>query len=493
MTQLVRIHSVIAAMSLSVAVATSATAQTTGQSTGTPDARQSIAGTSVTGDTGLWQVPTGNVLPVKKWTFSFARINEHDGQGFTNVSNFPLAFAFGVASHVEVFGSWTVLSRLDRDTNPLFFVSDPSAAKGTGGGLTVNYPYDRKSWVGDAQGDVRIGGKFSVTPNSAPVGFAVRPMVKFGVGSKTKGASTGQTDFEIDGILSRSMAKADITGYAGYLTRSNPSGYTLTNGLRYGIGAGLPMGSSRAVVFSLELYGEKYSDNTVTAPSGIVAPDGSIVPVVSSVNSPVYVGLGVTWRATSGFFLGIAGEWNLNVPPRNKAVILGTSGGFTNASSSDKGFEVRLGYRPGSGEKPAPVPRSKTPPPAPTPAPPPPAPAPTPAPPPPAPTPAPAPPPRANRPPSVTANCDPCTVEVGRTSTISADAQDPDGDPLTYQWTSPSGTLANARSRQTTWTAPLTTGPVRVTMSVDDGHGGVVTTSVTINVVAAGATTLKFE
>jgi outer membrane protein OmpA-like peptidoglycan-associated protein len=82
---------------------------------------------------------------------------------------------------------------------------------------------------------------------------------------------------------------------------------------------------------------------------------------------------------------------------------------------------------------------------------------------------------------------------VGKTTTVNADAQDPDGDPLTYQWTAPSGTFGNARSRQTTWTAPLTPGPVRLTTSVDDGHGGLVTAGTTIEVVAAGATSLAFE
>ena len=52
--------------------------------------------------------------------------------------------------------------------------------------------------------------------------------------------------------------------------------------------------------------------------------------------------------------------------------------------------------------------------------------------PPPPPPPPPAPP--QNRPPTVKARCEPCTVEVGKSSTVTADAQDPDGDTLTYKW-----------------------------------------------------------
>jgi outer membrane protein OmpA-like peptidoglycan-associated protein len=74
---------------------------------------------------------------------------------------------------------------------------------------------------------------------------------------------------------------------------------------------------------------------------------------------------------------------------------------------------------------------------------------------------------------------------VGRSSTISADAQDPDGDPLTYQWTAPTGSIAAPTSRQTTWTAPQQTGPVPVTVAVSDGRGGSARDTATIQVIAA--------
>ena len=76
-----------------------------------------------------------------------------------------------------------------------------------------------------------------------------------------------------------------------------------------------------------------------------------------------------------------------------------------------------------------------------------------------------------NRPPTVRRACDPCTVEVGKTSTVSADAQDPDGDALTYRWSAPTGSFTNPTNRQTPWTAPMVGRPGPATVTVDDGKG----------------------
>ena len=91
------------------------------------------------------------------------------------------------------------------------------------------------------------------------------------------------------------------------------------------------------------------------------------------------------------------------------------------------------------------------------------------------------------------ANCDPCRVEVGRTAVVSADAQDPDGDPLTYAWKAGAGSLATASARQSNWTAPNTPGTVTFTVTVSDGKGGTASANVTIEVVAPPKKEYSFE
>jgi outer membrane protein OmpA-like peptidoglycan-associated protein len=74
-----------------------------------------------------------------------------------------------------------------------------------------------------------------------------------------------------------------------------------------------------------------------------------------------------------------------------------------------------------------------------------------------------------------------------------ADASDPDGDTLSYLWSTPAGSLANRSDRQTPWTAPMQEGPVPVTITVNDGKGGTATDAVTIQVIRPAVKEFVFE
>ncbi|MEO8483839.1 MAG: OmpA family protein [Acidobacteriota bacterium] len=436
------------------------------------------ATTTTSGTTGIWFVPTGEVLPARQWSFSFYRTNIDDGQGFSDVSTFPATVAYGIGNRAELFGSWNTVTRIDRDTRPLFFPSTEGGAEaGTGGGILVDYPFVRQQWIGNKRGDFTVGGKVNLLATmNKPVALAIRGMVKLPVGDKDSGASTGKADFQVDGIVSTSNAVAELSGYGGVIVRGNPSGYDLTNGMRWGVGAAFPQRYNLGFRASAELFGEHYFDNTITSPAGQFGSDGSVVPTTTRLRSPAVASLGLTWQAPNGFFIGGAASWNLHMKNRDDAqcapgtVCAGTT--FPATPKDDKGLQIRIGFHPGvrrPAASPAPTmaqaPTTAAAPVNQAPA--------TPA--------APAQP--QNRPPTVKAACDPCTVEVGRTSTISADAQDPDGDPLTYQWTTPTGTIASPTTRQSLWTAPGQPGPVPVRVGVNDGRGGTASDSVTIQVV----------
>jgi Big-like domain-containing protein len=93
-----------------------------------------------------------------------------------------------------------------------------------------------------------------------------------------------------------------------------------------------------------------------------------------------------------------------------------------------------------------------------------------------------------NAPPSVTAFCDPCTVEAGKTSAIHAYAKDPNRKQLTIKWTAKAGTFTDANARETVWTAPAKEGEVDLTVTADNGTGQTATNTITITVRASNKT-----
>ncbi|MEO8484265.1 MAG: hypothetical protein ABI634_18795, partial [Acidobacteriota bacterium] len=301
------------------------------------------ATTTVAGDTGLWMVPTGEVLPAKKWSFSFSRLEGNSGQGFLNISTFPLTFGVGLGHHTEVFGSWHVMTRLDRDTRPLFFPG--VLANGTGGGIDVDYPLDRTTFTGSKRGDLWVGAKVNLLPERSDraMAFAVRPMIKLPIGDDKAGTSSGKADFSADAILSTEVSHmVDLSGYGGILVRGNPDGYELTRGLRWGVGAGFP--SRLPVRATLELYGERYNSDTITAPAGLTGADGSQVPTSAVVKSPVYLTLGLTFQLPAGFFVGVGANWNLTLAARDEAAGAYESNGFRDKAD----YLVRFGFHPGT-------------------------------------------------------------------------------------------------------------------------------------------------
>ena len=77
------------------------------------------------------------------------------------------------------------------------------------------------------------------------------------------------------------------------------------------------------------------------------------------------------------------------------------------------------------------------------------------------------------------------TVDPGGSVTLRAMAQDLNaGDTLTYAWSTGSGSFSSPSSLSTSWTAPDTTGPVTLTLTVTDSKGAQVTVSLTITVRA---------
>ncbi len=388
------------------------------------------ATTTFAGDTGLWFVPTGEVLPAKRFSVSAYRVNFDRDQGFTDISNWPVTVGVGLGGRAEVFGAWEVVRRIDRDVRPIFVAGQRRA-----GGVVNEYPFVRQGWSDNQLGDLTLGAKVNLLSEGRrqPVALALRGQVKLPTAKDdAEGVGTGKADFAVDAILSKELAqRVELSGYAGYIVRGDPSGVDLSNGLRWGVGAGLP---SRAHLrLTAELHGERYATNTVTLTSPLIGQDGSISGLVTDLNSPVNASLGLTWQGAGGLFAGAGINWNLHMDSRDQFFST-----FENRTGDSSGFQVRVGYHPGVRVYVAPAPPPPPPPPAPAP----------------------------QHTLSVTAQCEPCTVEVGKVATVTATALDSIGCAVGYQWSAPAGTFTTATGRQTPWTAPQQEGTVPVTVTV---------------------------
>jgi peptidoglycan-associated lipoprotein len=451
------------AISSNVAAQTSSGTQTTTGTTTTTSGAQTTSGTTsgdvqtrpatttFMGDTGLWYVPTGEVLPRKKWSISAYRVNHDDNQGFTDVSNWPLTFGYGIGDKAEIFGSWVLVNRIDRDIRPLFVASIPEA-----GGVVPLNPLMNDTWSGSQLGDFWIGGKFNLMSefDQKPAAVALRVMLKLPTGDKDGGASTGKVDTAFDAIVSKEFnQRVELSGYGGFIIRGNPDEFETTNGFRWGLGAGFP--SRKSLRLTVELDGEMYTNDSLETKALLLGTDGSFVPVgfISQVKSPVDFNLGLTWQHPKGFFAGLGYTYRFTVDKRNEFLSQ-----YQNGAGDRMDIVGRIGFHPGV--------RIYVPPPPP--------------PPPVPPTAAP------SHELSVRAACNPCTVEVGKTSTVSAVATDSIGCTVTYAWSAPTGTFTNPRAQNTPWTAPMQTGPVPVTVTVTcPTDGKTASDSVTIQVIAA--------
>jgi hypothetical protein len=74
------------------------------------------------------------------------------------------------------------------------------------------------------------------------------------------------------------------------------------------------------------------------------------------------------------------------------------------------------------------------------------------------------------------------SLAPGGSCSLSCTASDPNGDTLTYQWTTTGGTISGAGST-VTWLAPTAEGTYTINVTASDGKGGTASRSLTIDVV----------
>lgn len=385
-------------------------------------------GVTFLGDTGLWSLPTAEVLAAGTFAASGQLTTFNREQGLTAIQSLSGTVAVGLGDRAEAFAAVPFRQRIDRDLRPLFQPGHERL-----GGVVVDFPRATRRFSGNEMGDATVGVKINLMSQrtQAPGALAVRAWARVPTGNEDAGTTLGGLGSGIGVVGSRVREDVEFTVLTEYVRRSDTGGIDLPNGLRWGFGVAGPT-RGRYRLFA-ELTGEALLSDMVTLSQPLVGNDGSLSGLTSAQRRYIDIVLGGQFQRGP---VSLAGGFTWTAPHLDRSAVM-----QANLNADRVGLLVRLGYHPG-------VPVFVPPPPPPDPPPP-------------------------NQSPTVSVSCDPCEVEFGDEVRLRADASDPDGDPLQYRWSAPAGSFADPTDRATTrWVAPEQEGPVPVSVTVTDGRGG---------------------
>ena len=291
-------------------------------------------------------------------------------------------------------------------------------------GYPNDYPFISDSWQ-TGFGDVKLGLKYGFLSDyrGDALGLAVKGVVKLPSADEAKGLGTGKASFTADLVLSKTLNyAADLHASVGVELNGDPDDADVANAFRWGFGLNVP--ACRIAQFQAEVTGKAYGDSTPAQ------------------TSTVDLILGPAIWFKPGWFIRPAWSYSLNYDGRGRDVSFGKK----------SGRQIEIGYHPGT-----PCCEIYTAPP-------------------------PAPPP-VNRPPTVSLDCVRESLLPGETTPCNATAADPDGDPLTYAWSTSAGKVTGSGASTTLDTAgvPCDT-TITVSVTVSDGRSGTASASDTVRV-----------
>ena len=292
---------------------------------------QRPATTTFLGDTGIWYVPTAEVLRSGTWSVGGDRRGTNYVQGSSNVADFAGSLAVGLGSRVEVFGAFLFDTRINRNDAPVF------ADEAREGGIAARYPRVNESWTGNKVGDLYVGSKVNLLSEyrEAPMALAVRGIVKLPTGNEGAGVSTGKTDVMADVIGSKELARFfEVATFVGYEIRGNPDGIEAPKGsYRWGTGVAFP--SRSPLRLSAEVNGDLPTSYRATlTDNSVVGDDGSVRPFESDIRNRTRATGGLTYQMPAGLLhghrveleratvLGLAGAHRLSRPRPDAAACL---------------------------------------------------------------------------------------------------------------------------------------------------------------------------
>ena len=400
------------------------------------------------GPTGLFHVQKADTLRHKEWNIGLHVDNLDRMPGDLDITSYNFSFAYGVTDRLEFsgmveaqkgvkVGQPNLLSTYQPLTQGIFpgtqlrrlQLFTPNGFKPCANCLPGFYNdiplVSGKNFQQDL-GDIYLNLKFNLLSQlrGSPIGIAVTPFFKipstFSADKLDRGRGTGAIEGGADLIFSRVFGDVVGTHFnAGFSLLDSPK----LNGIEV-------VGLSKKLNFGF----------------GLNVPSSSRVQVIGEILSTVFLGgspntsfdardpvdglIGLRIIPARWISLGGAYRRNLNQYSRNG---IGDGNGYV--------AQVQFHHLP---EKPVPP----------------------------------------NHPPTVTCSASPNSVQPGETVRLTATASDPDGDPLTYVWSTDQGKLTQDNATATWDTTGLAPGSYTISVKVSDGKGGTADCSTTVTVTA---------
>ena len=365
------------------------------------------------GTSGLFHLPSAYTVAKGRTAFSLFRSNLDRNPKDLDAATMGVNIGYGLSNKLEIFGAFGIQRNdVDKLTQPGYVNDFPRAGRQS----------TSPGWQTGAS-DAIVGVKFKLLDDYAgdALGLAVRPSIKLPTASFDKGLGTGKVSGGVDLLLSKGLSrKADIHGMVGFIANADPDGYNLGNAFKWGAGISTPV--FRKVQLQAEVTGKSYSKGDFKQ------------------YDPVDFVVGPVFYFAKGFFIRPAYSRNLRF-----------TGSDANPASaaSYSGLNISMGIAGAALGR-----EIYVPPPPPPPAP-----------------PAPPAPRVENRPPTVSLDADKTNAITCDTVRFRANASDPDGDSLTYAWTTSQGRIAGDGANVTLEPGCLPAGTdVAVTVTVNDGH-----------------------
>jgi outer membrane protein OmpA-like peptidoglycan-associated protein len=400
------------------------------------------------GPTGLFHVQNADTLRHKGWNVGLHVDNLDRMPGDLDITSYNFSFAYGVTNRVELsamveaqkgvkVGQPNLLSTFQPLTQGIFpgtglrrlqlftpngFIPCANCLPG----FYNDIPLVSGERFQQDMGDIYLNLKLNLLSQSrgSPIGIAITPFLKipstFSAAKLDRGRGTGSLEGGADLIFSRVWGDVVGTHFnAGFSIPGSPK----LNDVKV-------VSLSKKLNFSF----------------GLNVPNTSRVQVIGEILSTVF--LGGSPNTTFEERDPVDGLIGLRVIP---ARWISFGGGYRrnlnqysrNGSGDGNGYvaQVQFHFLP---EKPVPP----------------------------------------NHPPTVSCSASPTSVQAGETVRLTATASDPDGDPLSYVWSSDQGKLTQNNATASWDTTGLAAGSYPISVHVSDGKGGTADCSTTVNVTA---------